>query len=240
MKYFNVLKNGTVDIMHDILEGAVPFALKIFFLYLVENKLVSEKKINSMLYSYNYGVLHRKDRPSVINLKKKSKTSIGLYASQNWCVITHVLFIFDKFKEKSNDERPWKLVLSLIKAMQIIFSEDISTASLNILDDIIEGHLKLILDLGHSLLPNHHFMTHYSNIIRSQGPLVQMWSMRYESYHRNFTKIGRYLNNFSNIAKTLAERHQQKQSIVLKNSRFNTDLKEGKKNFTILQTMKNQ
>lgn len=229
LQNYNMFKNGTVDIMHDILEGAVPFALKIFFKYLTEHKILTSTKIQSILYSYQYTYLDRKNKPTKITLKKNSKTSIGLYASQNWCLIVHVPFLFYEYKNKISDKKIWDLITSLLEVMRVIFSNTIPRFEADLLKEKIRKHLQIILDLGHSLLPKHHFMTHYPRVLHFVGPLVLMWCMRYESYHRNFTKIGRFLNNFSNLAKTLALRHQQKQYQKLKAIDFDIKYKFGKK-----------
>ncbi len=41
------------------------------------------------------------------------------------------------------------------------------------------------------------------------GPLSRMWCMRYEAKHSYFKHLACVLGNFNNIAKTLAEHHQQ-------------------------------
>lgn len=56
-----------------------------------------------------------------------------------------------------------------------------------------------------NLIPKHHFMIHYPACIRQIGPLVHVWTMRYEAKHK-FFKLS--IKNFKNITKSLAKKHQ--------------------------------
>ena len=51
-------------------------------------------------------------------------------------------------------------------------------------------------------------MVQYPRAIREIGPLIRVWAMRFEGRHNNFKKLARIVDNFKNIAKTLAERNQ--------------------------------
>ena len=56
-----------------------------------------------------------------------------------------------------------------------------------------------------NLIPKHHFMIHYPACMRKIGPLIHMWSMRFEAKHKVFKNT---LKNFKNITKSLAKKHQ--------------------------------
>lgn len=78
------------------------------------------------------------------------------------------------------------------------------------LEKEVDLHLRSIQDkFNVKLTPKHHFMVHYSRVIRQMGPLVHMGMMRFESKHKFFKNIARGVNNFMNINKTLAITHQQ-------------------------------
>lgn len=78
----------------------------------------------------------------------------------------------------------------------------------------IEIHLKsIVVDYGETLLPKHHFITHYPSVIKKLGPLIHTWAMRYEAKHREFIKDVPVINNYKNLCKTLANRYQTKMSI---------------------------
>lgn len=63
------------------------------------------------------------------------------------------------------------------------------------------------------LLPKHHYMVHYPRAIEMMGPLIYMWSMRYEGKHFFFKNMTHKLGNFKNLAKILAWRHQEMYTI---------------------------
>lgn len=52
-------------------------------------------------------------------------------------------------------------------------------------------------------------MVHYANIIRKMGPLIYMSMFRFDGKHTDLKKFVRNTNNFININKTLASKHQQ-------------------------------
>lgn len=58
------------------------------------------------------------------------------------------------------------------------------------------------------LRPKHHFLEHYPDLIRRFGPLVNVWTMRFEAKHRFFKRAVRDAQNFKNVLKTLANKHQ--------------------------------
>jgi len=47
------------------------------------------------------------------------------------------------------------------------------------------------------------------------GPLRHLWCMHFEACHQYYNKVAKISNNYSNIALTLAERHQFKQCWVM-------------------------
>ena len=69
-------------------------------------------------------------------------------------------------------------------------------------------------------LREHHF--HVSNFLFCRrGPLVRNWAMRFEAKHNYFKKLVDNINNFKNIAFSLAKRHQALQAYLLQASAGN-------------------
>ncbi len=64
------------------------------------------------------------------------------------------------------------------------------------------------------LKPKHHYMLHYTDLILKFGPLIRLWTLRFESKHCYFKDCARKLHNFIHLSKTLAERHQLLQSYL--------------------------
>jgi len=101
----------------------------------------------------------------------------------------------------------WHLLLLLLHIVNIVFSPCITEGLTVFLKHLIEEHHRLFTDLypQNNLIPKHHFMIHYPECIRQIGPLVHVWSMRYEAKHKFFKSS---LKNFKNITKSLAKKHQ--------------------------------
>ncbi|XP_032413320.1 uncharacterized protein LOC116730938 [Xiphophorus hellerii] len=91
--------------------------------------------------------------------------------------------------------------------VNIVFSPILTMGMTIYLKHLIVEHHKLFKFLysHRNLIPKHHFMIHYPSSIRKIGPLLHMWSMRFEAKHKMFIE---YFKNFKNITKSLAKKHQ--------------------------------
>ncbi|XP_030606887.1 uncharacterized protein LOC115795207 [Archocentrus centrarchus] len=174
--YFNISDNFVLDIMHDILEGVAQYEVKLLFEYLNEN-FISTETILQRVYAFNYGFMNKKNRPTRINL---FCTGIGLNASQTLCLIRNIPLIFGDVVPEG--DRHWHLLLLLLHIVNIVFSQCVTYGMTVFLKHLIEEHHKLFVDLypQNNLIPKHHFMIHYPECIRQIGPLVHVWSMRYQ------------------------------------------------------------
>ena len=94
--------------------------------------------------------------------------------------------------------------------MELICAPSISTEKICflkiIIDEYLEGRKDLFPDI--SLRPKHHFLAHYATLTLRFGPLMRLWTMRFESKHGYFKKCLRRCQNYKNVTKTLSERHQ--------------------------------
>lgn len=223
LKNFHILQNQTVDLMHDVMEGVIPFLLRNLFLYCVIKKILTKDQIVDRIRDFNFGHLFKNSKPSFFDLDKKN---LNQNASQIYCLMVNVPFIlFDK-KDELNEL--WICVQSLLRVMQIIFSDSILESDLIELKRCIETHLKSYMDVfKEKLKPKHHFLTHYPSVIRLLGPVKKFWMMRMESKHKFFTDFSRKFNNFINLTKSLAVKHQQ--MMVNINRNYENDVIESKK-----------
>lgn len=205
LKYFHVIDNPTADIMHDLCEGTIPFVLKYLFKFCCTEKILAFEELNSLIQFFDYGYLNNRNIPSEIG---QDKRSLGQNASQSLCLFRHIPFILFKFRDHPKLEHIWPIIQSLLRVVEIAFSEKITESDLDVLIEMIRIHLDGIKSQNLNLIPKHHFMIHYASIIRSMGPLVAMSMMRYESKHKYFKDIAKNTRNYKNINKTLALTHQ--------------------------------
>jgi hypothetical protein len=68
LQYYNFLNSPTVDIMHDVLEGVVPYEIKIVLKKLIRLGCFSLETVNLRLQAHNFGYLESKNRPTLIRL----------------------------------------------------------------------------------------------------------------------------------------------------------------------------
>lgn len=221
---FHVLDNITLDVMHDVNEGIIPFFLTIFFEYCDSNKIVKKNDIQILVRDFNYGQLHKRNKPSTVIF---TSPHLGQNATQLYTIMIHLPFIFANFKAKL--EPIWISAESLLKMMQIIYSNKICEEDINNLTSNIEIHYTCLLEtFGATLIPKHHFVLHYPYATRKIGPLINYWAMRFESKHRFFKSAAQRTNNFVNITKTLTNKHQEATS----HRKFATDIVQFSKKTT--------
>lgn len=102
------------------------------------------------------------------------------------------------------------MFLLLLSICDIIFAPRLLRRQIQLLTTLIADHHRAFLtEYTANLLPKHHFMTHYPKTIELMGPLRNLWVMRFEGKHNLFKQISCKMQNFKNLPKLLAERHQQ-------------------------------
>ena len=103
--------------------------------------------------------------------------------------------------------------ICLISFSTIITTEQISELSAN-----ISNLFRLALEIDHEfkITPKLHHLTHYPDLIRMFGPLIQFSTLSFERKHQYFKKWAKLINNTINPSYSLANRHQYHQSIVMK------------------------
>lgn len=201
LSYFNVIQNTNVDLMHDVLEGVIPYFIENFMKYCSENKILSNVAAQKLIRDFNYGAMYRRSRPSKIGAK-----SLNQNAAQLNTIMLHFPFIFNKFR--SNISNLNECMSTLLAIMQILFSTSICESDIVRLTILIEKHLISYQRVFKThLAPKHHFLLHYPNVIRQMGPVIFTWMMRIEAKNKILSSFAKG-ECFKNIALTVAERHQ--------------------------------
>lgn len=205
LKYFHILKNKSVDIMHDLNEGLIPFLLKNLFSYGISKKVFTEDWLKKQIQFFNYSSFN-KNVPSQLQMRKEN---LNQNASQLMCLFRNIGFIFYSMRENEIIKHVWVCVETLQKIVQICYSTELREIDIQLLNAKITEHLTYILEILHlQLLPKHHLVTHYPNICREMGPPVYMNMLRFEAKHKALKTIAKRGNNYINITKTISVRHQ--------------------------------
>lgn len=207
LKYFDIFQNASVDIMHDLSEGAMHVLLYHLFTKIISAKILTANDIQNRAQSYDYGFLNKRNTPSLVSTSKKN---LNQNASQTKCLFVHIPYIFHDIRNHKELKDKWVCFQSLLRISQIAYSTTISEKDIDDLEESIQTHHSTIQKrFKISLTPKHHFLTHYCRIIRAMGPLKYMSMMRYESKHKQLKGYAKYTNNFVNLSRTLATKHQQ-------------------------------
>lgn len=223
LQHFHTMNNISVDFMHDILEGLIPFTLEHIFNYCVTKKIATIDHIQGMIDCYNFGELDKFNKPSKINLDRKN---LGQNASQSYCLFTNLPYILFKFRDKL--QSVWTPVETLQQILQIVYSDSIKETDLTKLETLVHEFLEAFKQLFCvNLRPKHHFLLHYVRVIRMMGPVLFFWVMRMEAKHQFFKRVAQKTKNFINLKKSMAYQHQE--WLYLAGNAYTDDIKVSKK-----------
>jgi len=216
LKYYHPAENDTCDIMHDILEGVAPFEVKLLLNDMIlKQKLLSLDDFNGMLTTFDYGTIMSSSKPSSISVARlQSSDSLGQHSHQMLVLMYVLPLILAKYV--TADNLNWKLFLLLLEILELLLSPVLTRAHLSYLAELIAEHhtgfCKLYPDLR--LKYKHHRMVHYPSVMLKNGPLSQMWVMRFEAKHGYFKRLAHIVCNYRNVCKTLACRNQMRQAVT--------------------------
>lgn len=87
----------------------------------------------------------------------------------------------DNVKDTADDV--WQLTLLLKDIVDLICAQKISVPQVAYLNVLIQEYLELRKTLfpETNLKPKHHYLRHYPALILKFGPLIRLWTMRFES-----------------------------------------------------------
>lgn len=204
LNHFHVTTGYPPDVLHDLLEGIVPLELALCLDILIKKKYFSLEELNRIIEQFPYKWKDRVNCPQAIPPTFASCKTIGGHATENWCLLRLLpLMIGAKVQE---EEQAWQL-LTLKDIVELVMSPTHTDESIGFLDSLISEHRHRFTSVlpQANLIPKHHFVEHYPQLIKSFGPLVSLWTMRFEGKHRFFKKIIRQTNCFRNILKSMAK-----------------------------------
>lgn len=224
--YFNFLDSPTVDIMHDLLEGVVPYEIKLVIQKLISMGSFTLEEINNRIMCHDFGFLESRNKPWPLRLDL-SGNKLGQKAAQAWCLVRFLPIIIGDLIVTEDQLKYWELILQLLECMSLIFCRKFSESTIETMHSSIIRHHELFKTLfpERKLIPKHHFMTHYSYVIRKSGPLINLWAMRFEGKHNYFVQLVSQIKSYKNICLSLANRHQQHMSHVISRHDLSDDMK---------------
>lgn len=196
--------------MHDLFEGVIPVELSLCLKNLISKGFITFDALNDCIKSLPYKYSDKVNKPQKIPKATIEKGTLGGNGHENWTLLCLLPFIIGcKIPEQ---EPAWEILMDLkeIVDIQVVVSDRLSEEALCYLSCKLD-HRKLLTSTfpDFKLKPKHHFIDHYPHLIRCYGPLVELWTMRFEAKHSFFKKVVHDTHNWKNILLTLFSKHQQ-------------------------------
>uniref|UniRef100_A0A1X7T5K3 Uncharacterized protein n=1 Tax=Amphimedon queenslandica TaxID=400682 RepID=A0A1X7T5K3_AMPQE len=219
-QYFHITDGLVPDIMHDVLEGCLPYVMKEMMKLYIDRKLISLNDMNDLIISFPYGSTDFSNKPSLITSKtlKSSDHALKQTASQYWC-LGRLLPLIIGHLVPENDLH-WNNFCLLLTIIDYLFAPTLPQEAIDNLSVMIADHHKAFKELHPTcnIIPKMHYMIHYPYWIRRVGPLVRAWCMRFEGKHTYFKNIASRMKCFKNACKTLAMDHQYNACYMINSS----------------------
>ena len=220
LKYFNVCQPGLPPCLgHDLFEGVISYDLALFIKYFVKiKKWFTYDSFGHKVGSFNYCGNDALDKPCTVSCDGKR---LGGNAVQNWCLLRLLPLIISCPNSEFGDP-VWQLMLLLIRVTALVCAPKLSIGQVACMQLLIEEYLTMRFEQfpEAKMRPKHHFLLHYPALTMQFGPLIRVWTMRFEAKHSYFKRCMRYCQNFSNVTALLTERHQLLQSYLATGTLF--------------------
>lgn len=208
LSYFHVTSGYPPDPLHDLLEGIVPLEIALCLAVFINKKYFSLQELNHSIHQFPYKWADKTNSPQAVPLTFALRKNIGGNAHENWCLLRILPFLIgDKVPE---DDPVWEVLMTLKDIVELVMAPVHTDETLGYMDSKISEHRYRYLNVfpDEKLKPKHHFLEHYPWLTTAFGPLVALWTMRFEAKHRFFKRIVRQTGSFRNILKTMAGKHQ--------------------------------
>jgi hypothetical protein len=185
----------------------------------VEKSYVSVDELNAELETFPYAGPDKVDKPSAILAGCDIKQTM----CKMWCLFRLLPFMIGE--RIPIDDPAWELYLVLRSITEYLTAKSLSRGHVEVLRDLIEEFVQGRVDLfpGVPLKPKGHFMLHYCDQILKFGPLVHLWTMRFEAKHQQFLSVWKPIKCSKNVCKTLATRHQYSSALLGDKNELCTD-----------------
>lgn len=210
LEHFHTIWGLPPCLAHDICEGIGAFDIPFILNYFISLELFTENYLNKQLAD----LFKLLPSTSFSSYKFKSKKLSGNGTQNMYFILLLPLAIFEKMTKHFYGDY-WQMMVTLNKIIQLVLSNKISQDETAYLQFLIETYLTLRKKLFlQNLRPKHHYLLHYDELIRAYGPLINVWTFRFEQKHKYFKNIVRHSPNFINVLFTLSEKHQLFQSYL--------------------------
>ena len=229
LAHFHVAKPGLPPCLgHDLFEGIVAYDLMLCITHFISNDWFDIDEINRLVKCFKFKEYDAADKPCPLKKRKEKETKnakLSGTAKQTWNFLRFLpLILYTKLK--NHNDPVWDMLLNLRSIVEYVCAHKTHMSQVSYLQYLINQYIEKRVDLfpNDSLKPKHHYLRHYPWLILQFGPLIRMWTLRFESKHSFFKRTARILGNYINLEQTLSKKHQMLQAFLSEGSLFKPDL----------------
>lgn len=195
---------------HDLFEGIFKTVIPKVMQYIISKKGYFDMKVlNRRIIQFKCKGRDAHDPPKPF----KSMDKLNGNAVQNWSLVRLLpLMIGDLIIDKNDPV--WQLFLLLKEITEYVCAPKITMNQVAYLETIIRNYLSNLQNLSDCLpqcfISKQHFLRHFPTLISRFGPLIRLFTLRFESKHVFFKRVARACRSFVNITYTLARKYMCK------------------------------
>ncbi|KAK3928349.1 Kelch repeat and BTB domain-containing protein 8 [Frankliniella fusca] len=205
LPHYHVCKDGLPSCLaHDLYQGCIDTALIKILQHFIEGKQwFNLETLNRRITTFECKCADADDAPTSIS----NFDGVKGHACETWTFVRLLPFMIEDLIQDKDDEY-WKLYLLLKEVCEYVCAPQIKVQQVAHLDHLIQLYLCKVKEiLPDSLTPKSHFLRHYPTLILRYGPLIRLFTMRFESKHVFFKKVAKMCHNYTNITLTQAEKY---------------------------------
>ncbi|RXN04057.1 gypsy retrotransposon integrase 1-like protein [Labeo rohita] len=158
----------------------VPVELALCIQEMIKLKYFTLEYLNKKIVTFPYQHADKSDKPHPIPKNFAGKKTIGGNGHENLTLL-RLLPLMDGNMVPEEDGF-WNVLMDLKEVVEVVLSPKFDEDSIQYLQTKIQDHRHILQEVfpEFRLLPKHHYLEHYPDLIRCFGPLVHLWTMRFE------------------------------------------------------------
>ena len=171
---------------HDLFEGIVSIDVALCINHLVkQEKQFTYVDLNRSVGQFTYLGNEANDKPPEFS---PGSVKLSGHAVQNWCLLRVLPLLIGNRIKNPCENGVWKLILLLREIVAYDCAPAITADQIAYLNVLIEEYIQSRVELfpDHPLKPKHHYLCHYPELILQFGPLIRLWTLRFESKYTFF------------------------------------------------------
>ena len=195
---------------------------------LISKNYFTEQDYNRAIKRHKFSGHESSDRPELIDVTKPKLKGKALSIN---CHLRNIGFFLNYCDPKPEmfSEECILLIQKLHAIVEIIMAPSLRTYEIDYFEEEIVSYLNLRQKLRTEFecvsrpKPKTHYLSHYPEATRLYGPMINVWTARYEAKHRIAKMLCNSAKNFLNISKTLAVRQQFRQASMMYSGLYETE-----------------